>query len=266
MKNLIATKKVQAKKRLQETGLDFKELIGESCIVREAKGGPPVIVYLELGEDLSALGNALRTIRYEKSGRTGGLPTISRTFGYAPRVVLRRDFCGSASLNAEEPRTYALIKDAARMAAQHYQRHAPVIYDRHMTDAGKVLPAYRIADTPFTSGIINRNNQLRYHFDSGNFKDVWSAMFVFKKGVSGGFLSCPEYGLGFELKNNSLLLFDGQSVLHGVTPITLLSPSSYRLSIVYYSLAGLWRCLSPQDEITRIRKVRTEREKRRASK
>ena len=220
---------------------------------------------MEVPENLSGLARGLRSIRYDKSGRTGGLPSISRTFGYQPRITLRRDFCTSASLNQEEPGVYSLIQQAGKIAAGYYEKHSVNVYKEHMALSNKVLPQYRMeAGVPFTSGIINKNNQLRYHFDSGNFKNVWSAMFVFKKDIAGGFLSCPEYDIGFELKNNSLLLFDGQSILHGVTEFKLMTPSAYRISIVYYSLAGMWKCFTPDEELARIRKIKTMRETKRA--
>jgi hypothetical protein len=263
MKIIALQKKPTPKKRLDETGSDFDTLISESCIATE--NGKPKIVYLEMGgPSLNDLAEALKNVKYQKSGRTGGLPTISRIFGYSPRVTLRRDFCAPASLNAEDPKAYRLIRECAKIAATEYHHYNPALYDRHITAAAELRPEYRIEGTPFTSGIINRNNQLRYHLDSGNIKDVWSAMFVFKSQVGGGHLCCPEYGVAFELKNNSLLLFDGQSILHGVTPIELKTPASFRISIVYYSLAGVWRCLSPEDELARIRKVRTARETKRA--
>jgi hypothetical protein len=263
MKTITAAKVATAKKRLDETGNDFTTLISESCVVNDAAGNP-LIVYLDMDEDLAPLANGLRQVRYEKSGRTGGLPTISRVFGYQPRVTIRRDFCAAASLNSEVPGIYALIKNGAASAAQKYHRHNTDTYMRHWEQTRKI-DRWRIGNTPFTSGIINKNNQLRYHYDSGNIKDCWSAMFVFKKDISGGHLSCPEYGLGFELKNNSLLLFDGQSILHGVTQFKLLTPDAYRISIVYYSLAGMWKCLSPEGELARIRKVKTARETKRAA-
>lgn len=89
-------------------------------------------------------------------------------------------------------------------------------------------------------------------------------MLVFKRDIVGGHLSCPEYGLGFKLKNNSLLMFDGQSILHGVTPIQKKSASAYRYSIVYYSLQQMWKCMSVDEELARIRNKKTEREIKRA--
>lgn len=122
---------------------------------------------------------------------------------------------------------------------------------------------YVIQDSAFTSGIINKNNPLKYHFDRGNFVDVWSNMLVFKHRIEGGFLSCPEFDIGFELKHNSLLMFDGQGILHGVTPIKRHGPESYRYSIVYYSMRQMWQCRPLGEEIDRIRKKKTERERKR---
>jgi hypothetical protein len=89
-------------------------------------------------------------------------------------------------------------------------------------------------------------------------------MIVYKRFIEGGFLSCPEYNIGFELKNRSMLLFDGQGIIHGVTPITKLHPTlSRRYSIVYYSLHKMWNCLPIEDEIKRANEKRTTMERAR---
>jgi len=115
--------------------------------------------------------------------------------------------------------------------------------------------------TPFTSGIVNKNNPLKYHHDSGNFKNVLSNMIVLKRGVKGGRLSCPEYDIKFECDDNCVVIFDGAQILHGVTPI--IKPEgeeTYRYSVVYYSLEQMWKCDSVNEEVKRIRKVKKERE------
>lgn len=74
----------------------------------------------------------------------------------------------------------------------------------------------------------------------------------------------PEYNACFELKDNSLLMFDGQSLIHGVTPIRRKTRDAHRFSIVFYSMQQMWNCLTPEEEIKRYRKVRSEREYKRA--
>lgn len=73
----------------------------------------------------------------------------------------------------------------------------------------------------------------------------------------------PEFGLGFEIKNSSLLIFDGQSILHGVTPIRRESENSYRYTVVFYTLLQMWKCEPLDKELARIRKIKTEREQKR---
>lgn len=245
---------------------DAPELMSESVIVLDA--GVPVLVYIDhVDFDLTAVRWALGRIKYQKNFRSGGLPTISRIFGFSPRSTLRKDFCAATGFAAEAPQEHRIICDAGRTAALLYAQNNPELYARHQAVAdAKVRPEWSIPGTPFTSGIINRNNQLLYHHDSGNFKDVWSAMFVFKKRMEGGHLVVPEYGLRFACSDQSLLLFDGQALLHGVTPMRARGPGpgGHRYSIVYYSLRQMWNCLTPGEELQRIRGLKTQREIKRA--
>lgn len=221
------------------------------------------VVYLELEDDCTDVVKVLRRTAYKTDGRTSGMISTSRTIGFLPRLAIRRDFCTSTSMAHEDPEGHAIVCQYAEKVAKYYEQFNPELYAEHQRTVEKVLPEYRVANSVFTSGIINKNNPLPYHLDYGNFRNVWSNMLVFKRKISGGYLSVPEYDIGFELKNNSLLMFDGQNLVHGVTPITMRSKDAHRYSIVYYSLRDMWNCLPITEELTRIRKLRTEREMRR---
>lgn len=243
---------------------DYHTLVTESVLVYE--GDTLMIAYVELDLDCSDVVDALLRIKYEKNYRSNGLPTTSRIFGFSPRNSLRNDYCTATSLAKESPQDHAVITDYASKVATYYRNLNPDLYQKHLHDTDEhVIGDYRVKDSPFTSGIINKNNPLKYHFDSGNFKDVWSCMLVFKQDIGGGYLSVPQYGLGFQLKHNSLFMFDGQSLLHGVTPIKKKNAQSFRYSIVYYSLRQMWNCLPITDELLRIQKKRIEREEKRVS-
>lgn len=259
------------RKKINISELRKREALQKDCgtfISQPTKvyeNGKLKIAYVYLEEKMPALVEALKTIPYEKSFRSGGLPTISRIFGYSPRSTLRKDFCATTSLAQEFPAQHGEICKGAGVVSKLYGEFNPELYKTHKEISdGKVRPEWRLEESPFTSGIANKDNQLRYHFDSGNFSDVWSAMLVFKNQISGGHLSVPEYDLCFELKDHSALMFDGQGLLHGVTPFKKLTPDAYRYSIVYYSLRQMWNCLAPTDELMRIRKIKTEREFKRA--
>lgn len=243
---------------------DYAEFIDESCLIYEDNA--LMIAYLELNADCSELVSALHQVKYEKGSRTSGMPSQSAIFGYSPRNTIRKDFCSATRLAYDQPHIHQVIVDYAQVVADEYQKINPDLHDEHMaTTRNNVVGDYRVKESPFTSGIINKNNPLKYHFDSGNFSGVWSGMLVFKGGVSGGYLSVPEYNMGFKLRHNSLLMFDGQGLLHGVTPIRKLSSDAYRYSIVYYSLRQMWNCLPLDDELLRIRKLKTERERNRGT-
>ena len=243
---------------------DFSTLIEEdTCIYIDGK---LALVYVAaVAEDLTSFYDALQNIRYDKSTRTSGLVTTSRIFGYAPRNVLRNAPCRASSLAGDAPEHHAAICRAAAIAAKYYEKYNPDLATLHqqLTDE-KVLGNYKLGKTMFTSGIVNDNNPLLYHFDAGNYKGVYSAMFGFKKGIEGGYLAVPEIDCGFKIGNKSLTLFDGQGLLHGVTPIKKTHPDAKRYTVVYYSLQQMWNCKTPGTELEMLRERRTTYERKRA--
>ena len=233
---------------------DYEELVTEDTIVIDEDSKEIVAVYTQLEGSTKEIMRALETIKYSVGTRTNGLKTTSRIFGYTPRVAIRNDFCSATSLAVESPKEHAIICNHAKKMAQMYSDFSEETYKKHLDTAeSRVLEDYRIEGTPFTSGIINKNNPLKYHFDSGNFKSVYSAMAVFKYKIKGGHLAMPQYNIAFECADNTAMMFDGQEILHGVTPIKRESESSRRYSIVYYSLRQIWNCLPLDEEVARVR-------------
>lgn len=240
---------------------DYDTLITEPTIITE--NGEVKIIYDVLDFDTAEVVKTLQRVKYQQGKRSRGLVSTSRIFGYRPRNEMRQDFCSSTSLATEQPKEHEIICSLASKLEGYYEKYNQPGYEKHKElSAEKVKNEWRInGSSCFTSGIINKNNPLKYHHDTGNFNDVFSLMIVFKGGVEGGYLACPEYGLGFALPNNSILLFDGQSILHGVTPIKYTSPVGYRYSVVYYTLKRMWQCLTINEEIARIRQAKTVRER-----
>lgn len=244
---------------------DFDTLLDGDIIGIDAETKKIIFIQKQLDFNDNDIMWALRRIKYEVNKRTAGLKTTSRIFGYNPRNVVRKDFCSTTSLAVKQPKEHAIVCQYGVQIAQLYSEYTPDTFRVHSEILrSKVLGEWSIKDTPFTSGIINKNNPLKYHFDSGNFKGVYSCMAVFKKDIRGGYLSMPQYGVAVNLPHNSVFMFDGQSVLHGVTPITKLNDEAVRYSIVYYSLQQIWNCLPLTEEIARIRNKKTERERNRA--
>jgi len=267
MKTIHATRRAIDIKQYRFRRADEKDcsiLVDENAIIYI--DGKLSIVYIDkVEEDLNSFYTALTQIKYDKSTRTNGLVTTSKIFGYAPRNVIRNAPCRATSLAGDSPKQHDAIVRAAEIAASYYRKNNPELSSAHqqLTDE-KVLGNYRMGSTMFTSGIINDNNPLLYHFDAGNYKGVWSAMFGFKKGIEGGYLAMPEIDIKFKISDKSLSMFDGQGILHGVTPIKKTHPDAKRYTIVYYSLQQMWNCETPGTELEILRNRRTEYERKRA--
>lgn len=266
MKELRLKRQVLEKKdwvRRSASEEDFKTLITEPCLLIDEDSGEIKVIYDHLDFNTDYIVSALRRVKYSVGKRARGLVSTSRIFGYRPRNEMRQDYCSSTSMAAEQPREHSVVAQLGKNLEKYYQKHNPEMYAKHKElSQSKIKKEWRIeGDSIFTSGIINKNNPLKYHHDTGNFSDVYSMMVVFKGSTEGGYLCLPEYGVAFALPNNSLFLFDGQSLLHGVTPIKNTSSLSYRYSVVYYTLKRMWQCLEINDEIKRIREVKTTRER-----
>lgn len=168
---------------------DYEQLLDGDVIGVDQDTSKVIFVHKKLDFDDTDILWALDRIKYEENTRTSGLKTRSRIFGYNPRNTVRKDFCSTVSLAVQQPREHAVVCKYGVQIAGLYSQFTPETYQQHKDIMkSKVLDEWSIKDTPFTSGIINKNNPLKYHFDSGNFKNVYSCMAVFKRDVRGGVL------------------------------------------------------------------------------
>ena len=185
-------------------------------------------------------------------------------FGYSPKRPIQTgcQVCRSCAIHRDNPEAGAALTDLSTTAWELLGKHAPEKRDHLLEQSSEIKECWKMNKTGFTSGIINKNTPLRYHYDAGNYDDSWSAMLWASYGTSGGALALPAYNVKIELENGAWLFFCGQSVLHGVTPITLLSKKSYRYSIVFYCNKEMRNCGSMEEELVNAKKRRTESESR----
>lgn len=238
---------------------DYDRLVTESTVVLE--GAAPRVVYQVLDAVPKDLIAAFRGIKYAKNARTEGLMTHSRVLGYQPRLPLRRDYCLPAVIAKQYPGAHNTFIRYAREATKIYRQFVPsACAEQEALLAKEVRSEWRIPETVFTSGIVNYNNPLRYHTDSGNFPGTWNAMYALTFDCLGGHLVLPEYRLAFSFHRPAFIIFPAQDVMHGVTPLRPRSTSAYRYSVVYYALRNMCKCLSPEAEVERIQKLKTSRE------
>lgn len=241
---------------------DYKTLLSDSVDVRV--GEELAIAYRVLEQFPADLFTAFRALSYRKESRTAGLVTNARTIGFAPRVTLRRDYCNCSAVAQEHPVAHAKFLEYARLAAQVYAEVNPQRYEASLRQMEATRLEWRLPNTPFTSGICNKDSSLRYHHDAGNYTGTWSCMYALSSGCAGGNLVVPSLDLAFSFQKPALIMFDGQSLLHGVTPLRKRNDKAYRYSVVFYGLKAMKNCLSPQEELVRIRQLRVKRERKRA--
>jgi hypothetical protein len=240
-----------------------ENLISESCEV--FYGGRKWFTYLtdQRMEDLREAVLAIKNIGSNR--RQSGVASKSRVFGYMPRMpVQQQDYCKSSSLHREYPKSKELLFKYSERFSTLLKEHYLEQWELSQRACQTVKPDWVMPGGCFTSGIINYDNPLNYHYDAGNFEGTWSVMATFKNKTGGGNLILPEYNLKLACQDSSLCIFDGQSELHGVSPIVRLAEDSYRYTCVFYSLESLCKCGTPKEELRRAQVSRTKTEMKRA--
>jgi hypothetical protein len=266
---VIKVKRVIEKKAAREfrgdVVPDLAPDITEAGIFVDEDTNEPFLVYMPMEEDMvPELRAAVRGVKYSSSGVTRqqmGIENHSRTFGMAPRKPFQtREACRPTSLSYEQPEIHDVLVRTADRLSQMMRKIAPEVYENDKTETGAVADEWRISeDSLWTSGVINKTSTLPYHYDGNNF-DMWSAMPVVRRGIRGGALSMPEYGVTVECRDGWVLFFPGYRYLHGVTPIAHVTKDAYRYSVVYYCLRGMKDCFTYAVEQAEARKKRTARE------
>lgn len=247
---------------------DARIIDGDAKLVDE--DGLVVGVQIVSGVSIAnRLGQALsRDVTWERGGNEGrlsGISVVHRTFGFAPPVPLRRRHaCTRCRFDFEYPDVAELLGEMSNAMAQTFRAHAPDAYAFTQSEVDAVIPAaWRVAETPWTSGIINHTAALPYHRDSGNIARSWSAMLTCRRGVSGGALHLVDYDVWLACPNGAVAIFDGQSVLHGVSPLHRDRPDGYRFTLVTYARKGMKVCApDPADEPRRAQRAATESQDR----
>jgi hypothetical protein len=246
------------KKTPQDT--DYSTLIAQDTELSDEQGNL-LAIYGKLPLTATAdMRQACLTTKYAKGSRTDGLISESVIFGFMCRNATRmqNNICRATGLLKDQRHSFLTFSNGAALASKLLQEANPEQFKTQVDYIREhIKDCWILEGGAFTSGIVNQNNPLMYHYDAGNVKNAWSVMVVFKGKSEGGRLILPEYDLAFEMEDNTYLAFSGANTLHGVSPIRKKS-SGYRYSIVWYPLDQMRHCLSMNEEIQRLRKLRVE--------
>jgi hypothetical protein len=190
-----------------------------------------------------------------------GNRNVSVTFGYRPRKpMMSQEGCVLTAFNRDYPDEASFLSHYSDVLAAQLGYAFPEIEVMGQEVIEQVLPDWRLSKSSlWTSGVINKESSLPYHRDGNNF-DAWSVMPVIRRGVRGGHLHLPEYGIVVPCRDMYTVAFFGRRLVHGVTPMKKMTKDAYRISVVYYALKGLKDCHTFAEETALARQRRTERE------
>jgi hypothetical protein len=96
-------------------------------------------------------------------------------------------------------------------------------------------PAWRIPGTAFSTVTINVNYESRYHLDTGDFENGYSALSVVEIGeYRGGLYVLPEHRIAVDVREGDVLFCQSHVDIHGNTALEKLTPDAKRISFVVY--------------------------------
>jgi hypothetical protein len=235
--------------------------VNEAGIYRDRETGEAILVYAPYPAAITPLRKAVLDTNYSTTLRASGTRNVSRTFGFTNRsAVLQREACTPTSLAWESPEAQITLNETAQVLGDYLREQLPEVFEHDMNELEQVLPEWRMTeDALWTSGVINQSSALPYHRDGSNF-DTWSAMPVVRRGMDGGNLHMPEYGITINCRDGWALWFNGYAYVHGVTPMSPRAKDGYRYSIVFYAKRGMKDCHTYAVELGEARARRQGRE------
>ena len=251
----------EADKVVGETVTDHLPDVSEAGIYRDRATGEAILLYAPYPAKITSLRKAVLDTNYSTTLRASGTRNNSRVFGFTNRsAVLQRESCTPTSLSWESPDAQMTLNETAEVLGGYLRDQLPEVFEHDLGQISEVLPEWRMTeDALWTSGVINQASALPYHRDGSNF-DTWSAMPVVRRGMDGGNLHMPEFGITINCRDGWALWFNGHAYVHGVTPLSPRSKDGYRYSIVFYAKRGMKDCHTYAVEVGEARKRRAERE------
>jgi hypothetical protein len=235
--------------------------VNEAGIYRDKETGEAILVYAPYPASITPLRKAVLDTNYSTTLRASGTRNVSRTFGFTNRsAVLQREACTPTSLAWDSPEAAITLNETSVILGDYLREQLPEVFLHDQEELSQVLPEWRMTeDNLWTSGVINQSSALPYHRDGSNF-DTWSAMPVVRRGMDGGNLHMPEYGITINCRDGWALWFNGYAYVHGVTPMSPRAKDGYRYSIVFYAKRGMKDCHTYAVELGEARARRQGRE------
>lgn len=190
------------------------------------------------GIELSMIKKLVIESNYTGGKRTNGLSVYNAIYGYMPRNPTRCARC--------RPTSSSKTNVSLHTVAVNYANLIEGKYSGSKTDSVKSL--WLLGKSRFSTLNINKNHAIKYHRDSGNITDYKSNVFIYRTGCIGGDLVLPHAKIALEQKMGAFIIFRGNDIVHGVTPIIPIKKKYVRASAVLYTMNDMKHCLSYGEE------------------
>ena len=190
----------------------------------------------------------------------------SSIIGFSDRYP-RIPYCRTSMWTQRNWKEYNNCLPYIKYVDAFFKQHAPARYKIQKKMAEKSSQDFIIKDTAFSTVTVNKNFRTAGHYDNGDLKEGFGNLGVISKGdYEGSITVIPKYGIGLDLKNGDLAIFDVHE-LHGNTETT--TKTFYeRISVVCYYREKMIYCGNADYELNRAKtntkKVADEEEIKRA--
>lgn len=179
------------------------------------------------------------------------LPVNSGIIGFSdryPRIPYCRTTAFTQKYFKEFTSTIPYIKEVNKFFAEYATKQ----YKIQKAFAENTSKDFVIEDTAFTTVTVNKNFQTACHRDAGDLKEGFGNLGVLSRGKYEGYITViPKYGVGLDLDDGDLALFDVHEV-HGNTAPKKITYYE-RISIVCYYREKMLYCGSKQYELDRAK-------------
>ena len=172
--NVTEPKECESLLKTTPQSTHYSTLIREDT--RVVSDGKVIAVYVKLPKKACAeMRNIARNTKFIRAARVNGVPTQSTVYGSLPRTAVRRDYCRFTASSKKERSYFEASFRFSEYIDEIYKEHLPEAqeFNRQAIES-TVHSDWRVNETPFTTCNFNVNHAIKYHRDSGNFKNVYS--------------------------------------------------------------------------------------------
>ena len=211
--------------------------------------------YLTVGELMT--GNRFRPLK--KDGTLSNSPKAnsvkSGIIGYSDRYA-RIPYCRTTEFTKKNFEEYKKALPYIVEISELFKKYVPDRYENQRKVWKKTNKDFKIDNTVFTTITVNKNFRTACHYDKGDLKEGFGNLGVLEAGeYSGAYTILPKYGIGIDVRSCDLSFFDVHE-LHGNTELKRIG-NAERISIVCYYRKKMVNCGSAEEELERIKNVKT---------